>query len=204
MRGIPHAVLVDASGTVVWRGHPASLQAATIEKATTGALATPVWKWSGNAKSVRAALEKRQLAKALEAAQALGEADGGPAIVASIQGMIESKVAAIETARKEGDFKRARDLAAAAEKDLAGLPQAETASAALAAIEKDADAVRTIKGQEKLESLDGEIAEILAKGLQNKKDVQALREKLEKIQKEYAGTFVEKQATERIKSLMRK
>src|SRR5262245_44923612 len=42
VQGIPHAVLVDATGTVVWDGHPASLDPATIEKALGGALPKPM------------------------------------------------------------------------------------------------------------------------------------------------------------------
>ncbi len=33
VQGIPHAVLVDKAGTIVWEGHPASLTDADIEKA---------------------------------------------------------------------------------------------------------------------------------------------------------------------------
>ena len=33
VRGIPHAVLVDKTGTIVWEGHPAGLKDADIEKA---------------------------------------------------------------------------------------------------------------------------------------------------------------------------
>ena len=37
VRGIPHAILVDPTGKVVWRDHPARLDAKTVEAALAGA-----------------------------------------------------------------------------------------------------------------------------------------------------------------------
>ena len=55
--GIPHAVLIDPTGTIVWRGNPGGLSNATIEASLGGALAEPLWKWPDAAKKVRQALQ---------------------------------------------------------------------------------------------------------------------------------------------------
>jgi len=39
IKGIPHALLVDPSGTIVWEGHPSSLKESQIEKVLTSGLA---------------------------------------------------------------------------------------------------------------------------------------------------------------------
>ena len=81
--GIPHAVLLDSNGTVVWKGHPASLPMETLEAALSTALTVPLYDWSGAAKAARAFLQKGQYAKALAAAQKLKPEDEGPAISAA-------------------------------------------------------------------------------------------------------------------------
>jgi hypothetical protein len=39
IKGIPHAILLDANGVIVWTGHPAKLGAETVENALAGARA---------------------------------------------------------------------------------------------------------------------------------------------------------------------
>src|SRR4030095_9103997 len=92
VRGIPHAVLIDAAGPGVWKGHPGSLDDTTLESALKGALPKPVWEWSGAAKGVKAALSKRAFKSAIDQAAKLDAAASGPEILAALQGILRARV----------------------------------------------------------------------------------------------------------------
>jgi hypothetical protein len=197
--GIPHAVLVDPSGKVVWRGYPSTLEPSELDATLEGALTVPLWEWPDSAKGVRALVQKGQLGKALGAAKGLGAAEPGPAIVASIEGMVRSKVEGIESARKAGDFLAVQTRAEAAIKSLEGLPELEVAKQALDEIKADKEAQLIIKGQSALEEIRAKAAEA-----KKAKDVDGLMAKVRKIAKEYPGTIVEKQAIALERELMMK
>jgi len=191
IQGIPDAVLVDPTGTVVWRGHPGALDEATIRPALAGALSKPLWEWKGAAKSVKSALVKRDFKAALDQAAKLGPDDSGPEILAALQAMVKSKVEAMRAARAKGDFMGALDAAAALKKECAGLPEAQDAELLVTELETDAEAQKVLKGQEK-------VAKIAAKQPSKKKELKAAIEDLLELKKEYRGTYVEVEATELI------
>lgn len=184
---IPRAVVVDATGTVLFNGHPASLDESVIARAVTGALTKPLWEWTGAAKGVKAALLKRDYRTALDLAAKLGEADEGPEILAVVQGMVRSKVDALRGAQAKGDFLGARTAATSLQKELAGLPEAEEAAKIAAAIAADPQALEIIKGQEKL-------ARIVGKEPRKTKERLAAIEDLRKLKQAYPGTFVAQEA----------
>lgn len=195
--GLPHAVLVDATGKVVWRGHPAGLQSSVVESAVRGALPMPMWEWTGEAKPVRTALMAKQYAKALEAAAKLTEAHQGPAIRAAIQAQIEGRVAAMKADSEAGNFLDAHESAKALVKDLAGLPEAQEAQARATGLEADKEAQTVIAGQKKVRKIrDGE--------LRKKKEIQKAIEDLEKLQDQYVGTHAAKEASELLERLTKK
>lgn len=195
VRGIPHAVLVDPTGTIVWRGHPAGLDEKTLRAATSAALRTPMWTWPEGSQGVKQAFLKGQLGKAHDAAVKLGD----EAVLAAITGLIDGRITAIEGAREEGDFLRAIGLAEAAKKELAGLPQQERAEAILAEIKKDKTAAEVVKGQKVFARLAERAAE-----LEKKKDGKKLLDELKKLRKKYPDTIIEKHADELISALQRK
>jgi hypothetical protein len=186
--GYPDAVLVDPTGTIVWHGHPGALDEATIQAALSGALPKPLWEWSGAAKAVKSAFVKRDLAAALALAAKLTPADGGPEILAALQAMVRSKVDAMRAAREKGDFRGALDAAAALKKECAGLPEVEDATKLEAELATNAEAKRVLEGQKK-------VAKIVAKEPSKKKELKAAIEDLVELKKEYAGTYVEVEAT---------
>lgn len=187
VRGIPDAVLIDASGTVVWRGHPGSLEESKVASALQGALSKPLWEWSGAAKGVKSALLKRSFKSALEQAAKLGESDGGPEILAAIQGIVKSSADGLRASFEKGDFLGAQSAAQSMQKELAGLPEVEEATKVLATIAADKSAQNVIKGQQKLAKLRGADSS-------KKKELASAIESARKIRKEYPGTFVEKEA----------
>lgn len=187
VRGIPHSVLIDASGTVAWAGHPASLEERHIQQATAGALPKPLWEWSGGGKGVKNALVKRDFKSALALAGKLGPEDGGADILAAVQEMVKAKVEGMKAAQAKGDYLAAQAAAAALTKELAGLPEAEEAAKVAAAIKADAKALEVVKGQQKL-------AKIRGRELEKRKDRVSAIEDLRKLRAEYPGTYVEVEA----------
>jgi len=188
---IPRAVIVDASGTVIFNGHPGQIDDALLAKAVQGALQKPLWEWTGDAKAVKSALLKRDYKKALDLAAALGDADG-PEILACVQGLVKSQVEGMREARARGDFLGALTKAGALQKSLAGLPDAEEAAKLEAEIEADSAAMEVVKGQKKL-------AKIVGKEPDKKKEWLAAIEDLEELREKYPGTFVEQEADRMIR-----
>ena len=194
INGIPHAVLIDASGTVVWDGHPGNLDGATIEKAAKGALSKPLWEWSGNAKGVKAALLKRAYKDALEGAAKLTEADGGPAIKAAIEGIVKSRVEGLQADYAAGNYLGAESAAGELSKQLVGLPELETVSKVQADLKANKDAVPVLKAQR-------QVAKIRAGDLSKRKEIDAAIEDLKKIEKSLPGSYAAKEASELITQL---
>lgn len=194
VKGIPHSVLLDASGTVVWSGHPGNLDAATIEKSLKGALAKPLWDWGGNAKAVKAALQKRAYKEALDGAAKLTEADNGPAIKAAIEGIVKGRIEGLQADQAAGNYLGVESSAAELAKQLAGLPEAETAAKLGADLKANKDAQPVLKAQK-------QIAKIRSGDLSKRKELDAAIEDLQKIQKALPNSYAAKEAEELIAQL---
>lgn len=192
VKGIPHAVLVDANGTIVWRGHPGSLEPSIIEKALVGALEKPVWGWPDETKKARQYLAKRQYAKALEEAR---KVEGPYADL--ITARITAKVTAVERAAQAGDYLAATEKGEAALDELKGLPETEKIEAILADIKAKPEAKHIIKGQKKLADLKEEIAGIGG----SKRKAEKLLKELEELADDYEGTIVATQVADEISAL---
>lgn len=194
--GIPHAVLVDATGRVAWSGSPFELRPATIEAALLGALPIPMWEWSGAAKGVRSALVATQYAKALEAAAKLGADDQGPQIVEAVKAQIQGRVAAMRADADKGNHLDTLEAAKQLSKELAGLPEADEARAQEARLAADKEAQRVITGQRK-------VRKIRESGPRKRKEVDKAIEDLKGLQDQYAGTHAAKEAGELLDHLVR-
>jgi hypothetical protein len=193
--GIPHAILIDVTGKVVWEGHPASLTDADITKATAGALAKPLWDWPASAKDVRAALSKRAYADAVAKAEKLTDPDA-PAIKAAIQGVIASRVANTKAMFESGDFLAASNAVADLQKQLEGLPEKADIDKVAADIKANKDADKIIHAQKK-------VAETGEKKFK-KRELDGAIAEMEKIKKELPGTCAAKQAGEMVTELNRR
>mgnify|MGYP001617325885 FL=1 len=195
--GIPHAVLIDASGTVVWDGHPGSVDTALIETATKGALTKPLWEWTGAAKPVKAALLKRAYKEALDAAAKLGEADNGPQIKAAIEGIVKSRIDGMQSDYTAGNYLGAQTAASELSTQLKGLPEMDAALKLAADIAANKDAQPILKAQR-------QVAKIRAGDLAKRKEIEAAIEDLKKIMRAAPGSYAAKEAEALVTDLNKK
>ncbi len=180
--GIPNAVLVDPSGTILWQGHPSSLTNALVEEAIKGSITTPVYEWGGSAKGIKKAFLKGNFAKALKEADKLAEDEElGTEIGVMLRKMVADRVASYEADLERGDVLKAYDGAKALASGIKGLPEEERISALLKAISKDKAHKAALKAQTKL-------IEISALELRRKKDCDESIKQLEKLMKGFEGT----------------
>ncbi|MFT5153557.1 MAG: hypothetical protein ACI841_003558, partial [Planctomycetota bacterium] len=180
--GIPHAILVDANGTVIWRGHPGSLKDATVSKALEGTIPTPLWEFPSEAKDVAKALSSRKFAKALEAANKMGESGQGYADI--VNALANGRVALMSSAQEEGDWLTIDDKGKDIAGMLKGMEQAGEVEVILAALKGDKEAQGILKAQKK-------VKKILSAKIK-KKEIPAIKDKLKKISKDFPGTAVER------------
>ncbi|MFT5080707.1 MAG: hypothetical protein ACJAZ8_002822 [Planctomycetota bacterium] len=180
--GIPNAVLVDPSGTILWQGHPSSLTNELVEQAIKGSIETPIYEWGGSAKGIKKAFLKGDFAKALKEADKLAEEEElGTEIGTMLRKMVADRVASFEADLERGDVLKAYDGAKAISSGIKGLPEEERISAMLKKISKDKDLKSALKAQTKLN-------EIMALELRRKKDCDESIKQLEKLMKGFEGT----------------
>ncbi len=190
----PSAVLLDPSGTLVWKGNPAALGPELLEQALVGALPLPLWEWPEEAAAVKEAYVQRQLSQALRRARGLG--DTGKPLALILEELIRGRGEALRRAHGAGDYLETLALAEACEQELAGLPEAEEAARLRAAIARDAEAQRILEGQRSLAKLAAE-----AGGMRRKKDAEALIPAVQKLVLQYPGTIVETRGRELVARL---
>ena len=191
--GIPHAVLVDPTGKVVWDGNPGSLDGATIEKALAGALPKLPWEWEAALQPAAQLLGKRQFAKAIAEATKAGPA--GADFVSAVQAVVKSRVDALKAAKQAGDFLAASESAAALTKDLDGLPEKDEVATIAKELAADKEAVKVIAAQKQVRDLLSEKVK--------KKDLPNALKKLEKIKKDLPDTAAARDADAAITQLRR-
>lgn len=195
VKGIPHAFLINPAGTIVWRGHPSSLKAGIIEEHLKGALTRPIWEWPKELGTVKKALLKRQLAKALTAVEKLAGNDPGFAKYRdTVKSIISGKIESMKSKLEAGDYLAARDLAGALRKQLAGLPEAAEASKVLETIAADKSAKAVMTAQKRLAKLRGE-------RIRKRKDAEKVIKQLHKLVRKLPGTHVEAEARKLIDEL---
>jgi len=186
--GIPHAILVDPSGKVAWRGHPGGLEAETIEEHLGGALTRPLYTWPSSAKAAVKAVVKGDYAGALKKAAKIPEEDDGPQIVAEIQAMIDLRLGGAEAALAEGNFWGAQEQGEALVKGLKGLPEQERAQKILDDIDAHPDSKKVLAAQKK-------IRKIQSKDPSKRKDVQRAMDDMKDIVKDLRGTYAAQEAS---------
>ncbi len=189
VNGIPHVVLIDANGIIVYAGSAGGYTQEQLRKATAGALPKPLWEWSSAAKSVKNALLKKQFKTALEESEKLGEADDGAAIKTAIEGMVRAKIEVLKATLAKGDFLGAQEMADDLHKQLDGLPEQAEADKTAADIKANAEAADVIKLQK-------QIAKIRDRAPTKRKDVEKAIEDLKKIEKNGSATYAATEAEE--------
>lgn len=193
--GLPGAVLVDPSGTVVWKGHPSGLTDAVVEKHLGGALPKPLWEWPKVAAPVAKAISAGKFKNALAAAQKIANDPEGGEYAGLVEAAIEARATAVEKAFESGDYLRAQQMATLAKKALSGLPQAKRVSEVLSAT-KRGEAKSVIKLQKKVLKARDEIRK-----LRSRKKVDEAIDGLRRVAKKGAGTAAERDAEDLIAEL---
>jgi hypothetical protein len=188
-------VLINTAGKIVWQGHPSSVTASMVRDAIKGAISTPIYEWSGSAKSIKKAFLKGDFAKAIKAADKLGAKEElGNEIGEMLRGMVGKRVAGIEKDLENGDVAKAFDGAKELSTGIKGLPEEETLTALLSRISKDKDLKAALKTQQKL-------GEIVATERGKKKECDECISKLEKLLKGNEGTHTGDLISAAIKAL---
>ncbi|MSR75634.1 MAG: hypothetical protein EXS14_09235 [Planctomycetes bacterium] len=196
--GIPHAMLVDASGKVVFDGGPNQITDEMVKAACTGALTTPLWELPKPFAKVRTAISKGDYAAALKESQALLQdaANGETAtkVADAVKGMVAGSLASADGMSVEGDFLGAERELQRLLKSAKGLPEEAAARAKLAAFASNDAAKKGMKAQKALEAL-------TAEPLKSKKDAEKRVTELEAFIKKNEGTFAGKKALEQAEQL---
>ncbi len=190
---IPHAVLVDASGTILVSGSASEVTEELLKKALAGALKKPLWELPKSMSKVRSALAKADLSGALKDAEALAaQKDPLPdaaSIAASVRAMIAGALATAEEMEHAEDFLGAQRGYERLQKSAKGLPEEATCKGRLATIQADGKAQKGIKAQKQLEK-------ILEDPVKSKKDAEEQKRLLSDFAKKHEGTFAAKRAAE--------
>jgi hypothetical protein len=192
--GIPDAVLIDPTGKIVWRGHPASLEESTIEANLKGALERPLWDLPASAKAVGAAVQKRQIAKALAEAEKLGPE--GEALLSSLRAMVKGRLESVKSARDAKDFLAAQEQGERAAKDFAGLPEGDEIARIVEQVKGDKEAQKVIRAQ-------AQIRDALSERIK-KADYPKIEKQFRKILEELAGTGAARDAEKGLEELDRR
>ncbi len=161
VKGFPHSALVDASGRVIWKGHPAALPKDQIKSALEAATFVPQPEGS-QYKSLNKAIAKRQFGKAWETAvKALekGDDDGFQSVkdaLESLQQRMSERAAAAEAA---GDYAAAWSVYSELDDLFQWLDSAKVAKERVKALESLDAAKDEIAGWERLLKAEEQAAE---------------------------------------------
>lgn len=191
--GIPAAILVDPSGRVVWKGHPGNLNGSILEPFLDGSLPVPLYDFPKEASSVKKAILKDDLEKALTEAKEI-EAEGvdlSAEIRAAVEGMIANRVGQLKAAYERGDFLSVETDGEALVDSLGDLPEGVEVAEIVGRVEDDDDAQDVIKAQKKIADIREDMEEM-------RKAIEASRaiEKLRKLIEDVPGTYAETEARE--------
>ena len=195
MSGIPHAVVIDATGKVVFDGGPGGITEDVVKKALVGALKKPLWELPKSFAKVRAAIGKGDLSVALKEAQTLSASANAPeeaaGVAESLKGMIAGALSGAESMETVGDFLGAQKEYERLVKSAKGLPEEATARQKLAALAKNPEAKKGIKAQKDLDT-------ILAEPIRSEKDQRDMKAALEAFIKKNDGNFASKRAKDEL------
>ena len=187
INGIPHAVLVDSFGTIVWRGHPAYLTDEMVESALLGAFQTPVHEWPADAAPVVASLKLGDLPAALDSARSSSAKIGSTPVATLLEGRIKDVVGAVENAFDSGDLLTASRRGASAAAVLGNLPEGRRVQELMKRLESEPKLQKALAEQRDAER---ELAKLLRQAgkVRRVSEAQEICDKLDEFAKRYAGT----------------
>lgn len=183
--GIPHAILVDPNGTIVWRGNPAGLKPKVVEKALKGAIKRPISDWPKSAAKVKKALGKRDFAKAFAAAEKI-EGDERGMIVSELEAFVNAKRDCVKDWMTEGNYLAVDERGSEFADQLDGLLQGEEIEQVLKQLKDDDAAQDVLDAQHRVQKL-------LAKK-RKKGSIAKIKRELKQIAAGHRGTYAERDA----------
>jgi hypothetical protein len=196
--GIPHALLIDATGRVLYSGGAGGYSEDLLKQAMTGAAKKPLWELPKEFAKARTAIVKGDFAAALKECDALAAAEkvaaDAEALKAVVKSMIEGRLSGAKAASDAGDWAFAKETYEKLAKGCSGLPEEKAAKEALAKIAADPEAQKGLKAQKALES-------VLAMPDKKAKDREAKVAALRAFAKKNDGTFAGKKAEQAIDAL---
>jgi len=173
IRGIPHSVLVDPSGRIVWRGHPNELQEGQIRP-----LLAKVWP-----DDVRSAIRSGQYAKALSTAQSNKER--GAEIAARIKSSIEQRFGRLTKFYTDKDYLALDTEASYYEKAFADLPEGKQLTTLLEKVRSDPAAQAALQAQKRIREMLASLEQI---------GMEKAKKELKAIAAEHKGTAAAREA----------
>lgn len=186
-------MLIDATGKVVFDGHPSSITPDLIEKATAGAMKKPLWELPKPFAKVRAAVAKGDLAGALKEAETLKAQPNAPeeaaTVADAVKSMITGALAGADAMATAEDYLGAQKEYERLTKAAKGLPEEATAKEKLAGFAKDEKIKKSIAAQKDLEK-------IVQMTVKSKKDAIEKKTALEAFIKKHEGKYAAKKAQE--------
>lgn len=190
----PTALLIDPTGTVVWRGDVGDLTDELIAKHLEGAFETPLWEWPKAARDAVKHLKKRAYGRALAE---LGDAPELGDLRADVRSILRKRTQSLATAQELGDVLGVERLAEAMESEVAGLPaEEEIVRTALESLRASAEARRVLKLQRELERL-------RTTRISGDRDLERLIDAVERLRADAAGTYAGGQAEAFLRELRR-
>lgn len=200
-RGIPHAWLVSPGGEIVWEGHPARLQNATIDKYIKHARLTPTFRLPPDLSRAERYLNAGSISKGLDALEkylrkpkAEDVAEAARAATERATSFGKKTLQEVEECAKEGDYTDGLTLLSLLEKAFKGTEIGDQAKKKRAAWRKDAKIRDEVEADLILEK---------AKGLVQAKEYKTAYAYLLRITKsrKYAETRAREEAEETIRSI---
>lgn len=192
---IPHSVLIDATGRVIFDGSPSGITPDLVQKAVAGALKKPLYELPKEFTKVRGHIAKGDLGAAMKEAETLKAQTNAPAeaeaVVEAIKGMISGQIAGADADMQAGDFLSAQRGYERVIKSAKGLPESDTAKTKLAEMLKDDTAKKVIKAQKDLDK-------ILAEPMRSKKDATERKAALESFLKKNSENAAGRKAKEEL------
>lgn len=199
--GIPHALLIDATGRVLYSGGAGGYSEELMKQAMTGAAKTPLWELPKEFAKARAAIVKSDFAAALKECDALASNQKvtaeAEALKTTVKAMVEGRLGGAKSAGEAGDWAFAKDAYEKLAKGCVGLPEEKAAKEALTAIAGNAEAQKGLKAQKALEA-------VMAMPDKKAKDREAKAAALKAFAKKNDGSFAGKKAEQAADALSSK
>ena len=188
-RALPFAVLLDATGVVVWQGNPGELDVDLVEQLIENAQDAPAYLWPESASPVRAALSNEDWTEALEAAAGLETPHLSTPLGKFVGHVVARRAAVLQQAMERGDYLLADRVAGSLLTGLKEGSERDVAERARAAIASDKQATAVLAALREMQELWLGVSEVTTRAAAGE-----LNARLQAIASGHPGTYVVRQA----------